>query len=107
MSPGPLLFCADASIQMGTGHVMRCLALAQAWQDEGGEVVFACAGTTKTIEDRLRAENVKVIGLQVTAGTAKDVELTSAAAKESGANGSSWMDTNLTARTSNPCSTRV
>jgi len=70
---------------MGTGHVMRCLALAQAWQDEGGEVVFASAEITKAIEDRLRAENVKLIALPVTAGTAKDVDLTSAAARECGA----------------------
>jgi len=64
---------------------MRCLALAQAWQDEGGEVVFASAEITKAIEDRLRAENVKLIALPVSAGTAKDVEQTSTAAKECGA----------------------
>jgi UDP-2,4-diacetamido-2,4,6-trideoxy-beta-L-altropyranose hydrolase len=70
---------------MGTGHVMRCLALAQAWQDEGGEVVFASAEITKAIEDRLREENVKLIVLPVAAGSAKDVDQTSTAAKECGA----------------------
>jgi len=32
----PLLIRADADTQIGTGHLMRCLALGQAWQDAGG-----------------------------------------------------------------------
>lgn len=27
-------------MQIGTGHLMRCLAQAQAWKDSGGEVAF-------------------------------------------------------------------
>ena len=34
----PLVNRADASIQLGTGHLMRCLAQAQAWRDAGDRV---------------------------------------------------------------------
>lgn len=34
------IFRADATTRMGTGHIMRCVALAQAWRDNGGEVTF-------------------------------------------------------------------
>jgi UDP-2,4-diacetamido-2,4,6-trideoxy-beta-L-altropyranose hydrolase len=57
---------------MGTGHVMRCLGLAQAWQDAGGDVVFAMAGPTPAIEARLRAEHIEIVSLEVTAGSGQD-----------------------------------
>src|SRR3989442_1358618 len=39
MDSRKLLIRADANVEIGTGHVMRCLALAQAWQDRGADVV--------------------------------------------------------------------
>ena len=39
----PLLVRADANAAQGTGHVMRSLALAQAWQDRGGTATFVGA----------------------------------------------------------------
>jgi len=33
---------ADASVEMGSGHVMRCLTLAEALRERGAEVHFIC-----------------------------------------------------------------
>jgi len=76
-----LFFRTDANVSMGTGHVMRCLALAQAWQDAGGEVVFAMAEATPSIEARLRIERSRLIRLRVPAGSADDAACTLDAAQ--------------------------
>jgi UDP-2,4-diacetamido-2,4,6-trideoxy-beta-L-altropyranose hydrolase len=55
-----ILFRADATPTMGTGHVMRCLTLAEALRDRGFDVAFAAAALTPSIERRLAAERIPV-----------------------------------------------
>ena len=55
---------------------MRCLALAQAWQDAGGEVVFAMAEATPSIEARLRIERAKLVRIAAAAGSEADATCT-------------------------------
>src|SRR5258705_10725520 len=79
-APHTLLVRTDASVAIGTGHVMRCLALAQAWQQAGGDVVFAMAEATPSLEARLRISRIRVQRLSVTAGNAEDAPRTPASA---------------------------
>jgi UDP-2,4-diacetamido-2,4,6-trideoxy-beta-L-altropyranose hydrolase len=51
-----LVFRVDAGSQVGTGHLMRCLALAQAWRDGGGEATFITACRNENLLRRLDSE---------------------------------------------------
>lgn len=85
MNPRTLLLRADANIATGTGHVMRCLALAQAWQDAGGHAVFVSAESTAAIRERLLAESCEVLSIAASAGSPDDSKQTIALARENAA----------------------
>lgn len=59
----PLIVRADASAEMGTGHLMRCLALAQAWKDNGGKVIFITACQNEGLLQRIRDEEFELVNI--------------------------------------------
>ena len=56
-------FRVDASTPIGSGHVMRCLALAAALRERGAEVVFICREHEGHLNERIRARGFPVSAL--------------------------------------------
>ena len=96
MSTPRLLFRADASVAIGMGHAMRCLALAEAYRGSaGGRSVFLMAAPLPALAARARRSDAhgsgargagaEVRALAAPPGSAGDVRETLATAADVGA----------------------
>jgi UDP-2,4-diacetamido-2,4,6-trideoxy-beta-L-altropyranose hydrolase len=56
-------FRTDASIQIGTGHVMRCLTLADALAARGGQCMFICREHAGNLIEHIRSKGHAVYSL--------------------------------------------
>jgi UDP-2,4-diacetamido-2,4,6-trideoxy-beta-L-altropyranose hydrolase len=83
---GQVLFLrSDAGPQIGIGHAMRLLALAQAWIDRGGQAVIGMSDTVPPVVDRYRSEGIGVLTMGQDRGSMLDADETVEVALEQGA----------------------
>lgn len=59
-----LIVRADATLVIGAGHVMRCIALAQAWVRAGGQVIFITLTEISWVKARLAEAVFPVVFLR-------------------------------------------
>ena len=76
----------DANTSIGVGHFMRMLALAQAWQERGGKVVFASVDMSPQFLRRIDSEGFLFCELPIDSeiGSQEDAEKTMQAARSFG-----------------------
>ncbi len=55
---------ADASVEIGTGHVIRCLALAEHLQAQGVAVRFLCRHLAGNLAERIRAQGHELVWIE-------------------------------------------
>lgn len=77
-----ILVRADATPEIGTGHVMRCLAVAEALSDLGHDIVFAMARSTPAIDARLSGAGFRRLAIPGPPAGLADLEATATAARD-------------------------
>jgi UDP-2,4-diacetamido-2,4,6-trideoxy-beta-L-altropyranose hydrolase len=78
----PLLVRADADVTQGSGHVMRCCALVQAWCDRGGGAWFLSRCGNTTLRARIQAAGAQFLPLSTDASIEFDLQSTLALVTE-------------------------
>lgn len=70
----PMIMRADASRAIGSGHLIRSLALAQAWEAAGGTAIIATAAADEALPAALRGRPIKVVKTPASHPDSSDME---------------------------------
>ena len=70
-----VVFRVDASLKIGTGHVMRCLTLAQMLKENGVDVQFISRKHEGNLIDKIRSRGLNVYELDTSTNSAVDNKL--------------------------------
>lgn len=73
-----LLVRADGGADIGAGHVMRCLGLAQAWRAAGGMVLFVSCVLDAPMAERVEREGFNITRIDGPRGSLQDAVATRA-----------------------------
>lgn len=60
-----ILFRVDASVQLGTGHMMRCLTLAEALRSRGGVCHFVCREGSENLLTEMQTQGFEVSSISI------------------------------------------
>jgi UDP-2,4-diacetamido-2,4,6-trideoxy-beta-L-altropyranose hydrolase len=70
-----VVFRVDASLQIGAGHVMRCLTLARVLKENGANVEFICRKHEGNLINKIRSNGFNVFELELLAENKVDNKL--------------------------------
>ena len=82
---------ADGDGKIGTGHIMRCIALAQTWQDQGGEVTFISHCDSVPLKQRMHDEGISLIPIDRVCPDPSDIETTLSILKKDLTDKKTWL----------------
>ena len=85
-----LIIRADADVSIGTGHVMRGLALAQTWRDCGGEVIFV-GKIVSALQQKIKEHNCTYLEIKRPYPAADDLELMISLMRKSNGTYCQWI----------------
>ena len=86
-----LFIRTDADSEIGLGHLMRCLALAQCWKKIGGKVTFIARFDSDVLCDRIISEGFDFIRIERSCPDPSDWALTEKVLRKSSG---SWLSQN-------------
>jgi len=71
-----IIFRVDTLSNIGSGHFMRCFALAQHWGKKGGKAIFIVAYENKSVEKKITEEGFQLVSINKAYPNVRDLKIT-------------------------------